>query len=196
MIFKDGEYALWIKWLHLSPVRLAAFWTRQETGPRRDTAIDGLPLFADALSSTVDCDETVMTVDSIPRAPAGGRVLFFTDAPALPNRRKPPGERAGVPHSLRARDFTAAKFRDKSDNGRKAAILLLECFDRHGIAIRRGVTRMRFFEIIDFGGEALPVGRLAFKAREGRQTALSGFDSHSLPPILVRDDQRRVATLF
>ena len=33
------------------------------------------------------------------------------------------------------------------------------------------------------GGEALPVGRLAFKAREGRQTALSGFDSHSLPPI-------------
>ncbi len=32
------------------------------------------------------------------------------------------------------------------------------------------------------GGEALPVGRLAFKAREGRQTALSGFDSRSLPP--------------
>ena len=32
------------------------------------------------------------------------------------------------------------------------------------------------------GGEALPVGRLAFKAREGRQTALSGFNSHSLPP--------------
>lgn len=32
------------------------------------------------------------------------------------------------------------------------------------------------------GGEALPVGRLAFKAREGRQTVLSGFDSHSLPP--------------
>ena len=27
------------------------------------------------------------------------------------------------------------------------------------------------------------MGRLAFKAREGRQTALSGFDSHSLPPI-------------
>jgi integrase/recombinase XerD len=27
------------------------------------------------------------------------------------------------------------------------------------------------------------VGRLAFKAREGRQTALSGFDSHSLPPV-------------
>ncbi len=41
------------------------------------------------------------------------------------------------------------------------------------------------------GGEALPVGRLAFKAREGRQTALSGFDSHSLPPFPV---QRRPAT--
>jgi hypothetical protein len=36
--------------------------------------------------------------------------------------------------------------------------------------------------MIDRGGEAFPVGRLAFKAREGRQTALSGFDSHSLPP--------------
>jgi hypothetical protein len=37
--------------------------------------------------------------------------------------------------------------------------------------------------MIENGGEALPVGRLAFKAREGRQTVLSGFDSHSLPPI-------------
>jgi hypothetical protein len=36
------------------------------------------------------------------------------------------------------------------------------------------------------GGEALPVGRLAFKAREGRQTALSGFDSRSLPPNPIR----------
>src|SRR5512147_2134420 len=48
------------------------------------------------------------------------------------------------------------------------------------------MTRFRRSAIIPRGGEALPVGRLAFKAREGRQTALSGFDSHSLPPTLIR----------
>ena len=52
------------------------------------------------------------------------------------------------------------------------------------------MTQIRRFAIIADGGEALPVGRLAFKAREGRQTALSGFDSHSLPPILIRAVQR------
>ena len=52
--------------------------------------------------------------------------------------------------------------------------------------LRSAVTQFRQFAIIPNGGEALPVGRLAFKAREGRQTALSGFDSHSLPPILFR----------
>ncbi len=39
------------------------------------------------------------------------------------------------------RDFTAAEFRDKLDNGRKVAILILEFFDRHGITIRRGDWR-------------------------------------------------------
>ena len=39
------------------------------------------------------------------------------------------------------RDFTAAEFRDKLDNGRKVAILILEFFDRHGITIRRGDLR-------------------------------------------------------
>lgn len=38
-------------------------------------------------------------------------------------------------------DFTAAQFRDKLDNGRKLAILILEFFDRHGITIRRGDLR-------------------------------------------------------
>ena len=37
--------------------------------------------------------------------------------------------------------FTAAEFRDKLDNGRKVAILILEFFDRHGITIRRGDWR-------------------------------------------------------
>jgi selenocysteine-specific elongation factor len=39
------------------------------------------------------------------------------------------------------RDFTAADFRDKLDNGRKVAILILEFFDRHGVTIRRGDQR-------------------------------------------------------
>lgn len=39
------------------------------------------------------------------------------------------------------RDFTAAEFRDKLDNGRKVAIQILEFFDRHGITIRRGDMR-------------------------------------------------------
>jgi selenocysteine-specific elongation factor len=38
-------------------------------------------------------------------------------------------------------DFTAAQFRDKLDNGRKVAILILEFFDRHGITVRRGDLR-------------------------------------------------------
>jgi selenocysteine-specific elongation factor len=39
------------------------------------------------------------------------------------------------------RDFTAAEFRDRLDNGRKVAIQILEFFDRHGITIRRGDMR-------------------------------------------------------
>jgi selenocysteine-specific elongation factor len=38
-------------------------------------------------------------------------------------------------------DFTAAQFRDRLDNGRKLAILILEFFDRHGITVRRGDLR-------------------------------------------------------
>ncbi len=39
------------------------------------------------------------------------------------------------------KEFTAAEFRDKLDNGRKVAIQILEFFDRHGITIRRGDLR-------------------------------------------------------
>jgi selenocysteine-specific elongation factor len=39
------------------------------------------------------------------------------------------------------REFTAAEFRDKLDNGRKVAILILEFFDRHGVTVRRGDLR-------------------------------------------------------
>lgn len=39
------------------------------------------------------------------------------------------------------REFSAAEFRDKLDNGRKLAIQILEFFDRHGITVRRGDLR-------------------------------------------------------
>ncbi len=49
-------------------------------------------------------------------------------------------EMIGIAHSF-GRDFTAAEFRDKVDNGRKVAIQILEFFDRHGITVRRGDFR-------------------------------------------------------
>ena len=54
-------------------------------------------------------------------------------------------EMIGIAHGF-GRDFTAADFRDKLDDGRqitgrKVAILILEFFDRHGITIRRGDQR-------------------------------------------------------
>ena len=49
-------------------------------------------------------------------------------------------EMISIAHAI-GRDFTAAEFRDKLDNGRKLAILILEFFDRHGITIRRGDLR-------------------------------------------------------
>ena len=49
-------------------------------------------------------------------------------------------EMIGIAHGL-GEDFTAAQFRDKLDNGRKLAILILEFFDRHGITVRRGDLR-------------------------------------------------------
>ncbi|TAJ40468.1 MAG: selenocysteine-specific translation elongation factor [Reyranella sp.] len=49
-------------------------------------------------------------------------------------------EMVGIANGF-GRDFTAAEFRDKLDNGRKVAIQILEFFDRHGITIRRGDMR-------------------------------------------------------
>ncbi len=49
-------------------------------------------------------------------------------------------EMIGIANAFGA-DFTAAQFRDKLDNGRKVAILILEFFDRHGVTVRRGDLR-------------------------------------------------------
>ena len=49
-------------------------------------------------------------------------------------------EMIAIAHGFGA-DFTAAQFRDRLDNGRKVAILILEFFDRHGITVRRGDLR-------------------------------------------------------
>lgn len=90
--------------------------------------------------------------------------------------------------------FTAAQFRDRVDNGRKVAIQILEFFDRHGVTLRRGdlrrinkhrldlFRRSREDEPTSTGRESSPVGRPDFKSGRGRETALGGFDSLSLPP--------------
>jgi selenocysteine-specific elongation factor len=64
-------------------------------------------------------------------------------------------EMIGIAHGF-GHDFSAAEFRDKLDNGRKVAILILEFFDRHGITIRRGDLRRTVPQkLAQFG----PVGR-------------------------------------
>ncbi len=91
------------------------------------------------------------------------------------------------------RQFTAAQFRDRVQNGRKVAIQILEFFDRHGVTLRRGDLRrinphrLDLFRAIqpaeaDHGGESSLVGRPDFKSGWGREPVLGGFDSHSLPP--------------
>ncbi|QEX21560.1 selenocysteine-specific translation factor [Hypericibacter adhaerens] len=97
-------------------------------------------------------------------------------------------------------EFTAAQFRDQVNNGRKVAIQILEFFDRHGVTLRRGdLRRMNKHQLdlfrpsaetpapatatSDQGREASPVGRPDFKSGWGREPALGGFDSHSLPPV-------------
>ncbi len=65
-------------------------------------------------------------------------------------------EMIGVAYGF-GHDFTAAEFRDKLDNGRKVAILILEFFDRHGITVRRGdLRRMVPQKLEQFGPSSPP----------------------------------------
>ena len=99
--------------------------------------------------------------------------------------------------------FTAAHFRDRVENGRKVAIQILEFFDRHGVTLRRGdlrrmnkyrVDMFGAFESVQnaqvphngFGRESSPVGRPDFKSGWGSEPVPGGFDSHSLPPGLLK----------
>lgn len=91
-------------------------------------------------------------------------------------------------------EFTAAKLRDRLDNGRKVAIQILEFFDRHGVTLRRGDRRRVNPHRLDLfrpaegeggskpGGESSPVGRPDFKSGRGREPVFGGFDSHSPSP--------------
>ena len=107
-------------------------------------------------------------------------------------------------------DFTAAEFRDKLDNGRKVAILILEFFDRHGITIRRGdlrrtvpqklaqfgppprrcrsrgVTALGFCPMIENGGKRSRWGGWPSKPERAVRRFLVGSNFHSLPPTLIR----------
>ncbi len=99
--------------------------------------------------------------------------------------------------------FMVAQFRDRLHNGRKVAIQILEFFDRHGVTMRRGDLRRINQHRLDLfrrpadaeppsaaavaskevsGRASSPVGRPDFKSGKGREPALGGFDSHSLPP--------------
>jgi selenocysteine-specific elongation factor len=106
-------------------------------------------------------------------------------------------EMAGIVADVAAhgdREFSAAEFRDRLDNGRKVAIQILEFFDRHGVTLRRGdlrrlnPQRLGLFRrtadamAANSGREASPVGRPDFKSGRGREAVLGGFDSLSLPP--------------
>ncbi len=110
------------------------------------------------------------------------------------------GEMAGIARDVSAGKpdgwFIAGEFRDRLDNGRKVAIQILEFFDRHGVALRRGDARRPNPHRQDLfqenpaggdesrdGGEASPVGRPDFKSGWGREPVLGGFDSHSPPPV-------------
>lgn len=65
-------------------------------------------------------------------------------------------EMIGIAHGF-GREFTAAEFRDRLDNGRKVAILILEFFDRHGITVRKGDLRRTVPQKLEqFGPLAAP----------------------------------------
>jgi selenocysteine-specific elongation factor len=105
---------------------------------------------------------------------------------------------ADLSNAAPKREFIAAQFRDRVDNGRKVAIQILEFFDRHGVTLRRGDLRRTNVHRIDLfgarresagqqattqsGRDTFPVGRPDFKSGKGRETVLGGFDSLSLPP--------------
>ncbi|MBR2816399.1 MAG: selenocysteine-specific translation elongation factor [Reyranella sp.] len=65
-------------------------------------------------------------------------------------------EMIGIAHAF-GRDFTAADFRDKLDNGRKVAIQILEFFDRQGITVRRGDYRRTAPQKLERYGPLPPV---------------------------------------
>ena len=75
------------------------------------------------------------------------------------------GEMVGIAAELDAAHglFSAAQFRDRLDNGRKVAILILEFLDRHGVTLRRGDLRRVNPRRLDLfprdGAEEPPLGR-------------------------------------
>jgi selenocysteine-specific elongation factor len=106
---------------------------------------------------------------------------------------------ADLAQAAESGQFTAARLRDRLQNGRKVAIQILEFFDRHGVTFRRGDLRRINKHRLDLfrpmharpsaptitsGRETSPVGRPDFKSGKGREPVLGGFDSLSLPPSI------------
>ena len=87
----------------------------------------------------------IQPVDALPAAPPpdpnGSVVAGSLVALGTPGLLRPVvAEMISIANAF-GREFSAAEFRDKLDNGRKVAILILEFFDRHGVTVRRGDLR-------------------------------------------------------
>ena len=83
-------------------------------------------------------------------------------------------EMIAIAHGF-GRDFTAADFRDKLDNGRKVAILVLEFFDRNGMTIRRGDLRRTVpAKLAQFGPPPEAVSAVTACGGSGRSSSRRG----------------------
>jgi selenocysteine-specific elongation factor len=103
--------------------------------------------------------------------------------------------------------FTAARFRDRLDNGRKVAIQILEFFDRHGVTLRRGdLRRMNKYRLDlfrapaaaderGFPGRPAPAERPDVTSGRGRELVPGGVDSESLPPSLAQGNDASASSL-
>ena len=90
--------------------------------------------------------------------------------------------------------FTAARFRDRMDNGRKVAIQILDFFDRHGVTLRRGDLRRINPHRLDLFGTAARAAREENRPRWGVRTSTPGgaasLSRVGSTPILFRQPPR------
>src|SRR6202000_2377821 len=81
-------------------------------------------------------------------------------------------EMVGIVADLGAQDhvFTAAKFRDRVENGRKVTIQILDFFDRHGVTVNKGDMRRANRHRLDLFGPLV----LSSSEIQGRESSPGG----------------------